>query len=151
VYTVYTQKNRQIGCVCTSLQLLLMVCVPAGVYAQCVQCTHSVYTHAKCLNFGASTAVYHTVVRQYRMSARCMATSDIRSSTSSSGFSIRIFLRTKFSTQICRIVDNLFDFSKVVLVHRFSTSWDSEFLFSRFRRQSYAIMATVPSIYTSPY
>ncbi len=46
VHSVHT-KNRQIGCVCTSLQLL--VCVPAGVYTQCAQCTHSVYTHAKCL------------------------------------------------------------------------------------------------------
>ena len=82
-------------------------------------------------NFGAGTAVYRTAVPHE--SVRCMAASDIRISTSSSGSSIWIFLRP----QIYRILENFFDFSKVP--DRFSTSWNSELLF---RRQPYTIMAT---------
>jgi hypothetical protein len=66
-----------------------------------------------------------------------MATTDIRISTSSSGFSTRIFLRT----QICQILKNFFDFSKVP--GRFSTSWNSEL---HSRRKPYAIMGTLYSL-----
>ena len=73
-------------------------CTPTRVRVYPLECTHKVHalytqcTHANNVyNFGAGT------VRQYHMSAQCMATSDIQSSTSSSGFSIRIFLWS----QIC--------------------------------------------------
>jgi hypothetical protein len=98
------------------------------------QCVHT------CQMFTTSGRVQLYTVRQYHMSVRCMATADIRISTSSSGFSTRIFLRT----QICRILKNFFDFSKVP--DSFSTSWNSEL---HSRRKSYTIIATVPSIYRS--
>ena len=98
------------------------------------QCTQSVHT---CQMFTTSGRVQLYTVRQYRMSVRCMAASDIRISTSSREFSTRIFL----PTQIYRILENFFDFSKVP--DRFSTSWNSEL---HSRRWSYAIMATWPSI-----
>ena len=94
------------------------------------QCTQSVHT---CQMFTTSGRVQLYTVRQYRMSVRCMAASDIRISTSSREFSIWIFLRA----QIYRILENFFDFSKVP--NRFSTSWNSEL---HSRRQPYTIMAT---------
>jgi hypothetical protein len=106
------------------------VCTRWSVHTVCTVYTQCVHT---CQMFTTSGRVQLYTVRQYRMSVRCMAASDIRISTStSSGFSTRIFLRT----QICRILKNFFDFSKVP--DRFSTSLHS-------RRKSYAIMATVPS------
>ena len=80
------------------------------------QCTQSVHT---CQMFTTSGRVQLYTVRQYRMSVRCMAATDIRISTSSREFSTRIFL----PTQIYRILENFFDFSKVP--DRFSTSWNS--------------------------
>ena len=99
----------------------------------CTQCVHSVYTvctHAKCLQLwgGYRTAVPHECTMH--------AASVIRSSTSSSGFSIRIFLWS----QICPICESFFDFSKVL--DRFSTSWNSE---SLRKLQPYTIMGTLPS------
>jgi hypothetical protein len=77
------------------------------------------------------------IVRWHRLSARCMATSCIRSSSTCGGFSIQMILRS----QICPIFENLTTISKVQ--DRFSTSWDSELLF---RLQPYTIMVTLPSI-----
>ena len=111
VYTVYTQKIVQ----CTQCT------------QQCTLCVHT------CQMFTTSGRVQLYTVRQYRMSVRCMAASDIRISTSSREFSTRIFL----PTQIYRILENFFDFSKVP--DRFSTSWNSEL---HSRRQPYTIMAT---------
>ena len=98
VYTVYTQKIVQ----CTQ---------------RTQQCTQSVHT---CQMFTTSGRVQLYTVRQYRMSVRCMAATDIRISTSSREFSTRIFL----PTQIYRILENFFDFSKVP--DRYGTSWNSE-------------------------
>jgi hypothetical protein len=104
-------------------------------FTQCTQCTQCVHT---CQMFTTSGRVQLYIIRQYRMSVRCMAATDIRISSSSSGFSTRIFLRT----QICRVLKNFFDFSKVP--DRFSTSWNCEL---HSRRQPYTIMATWPSKY----
>ena len=114
-------------------------CVYRNVYTQkivqCTQCTQqcTLCVHT-CQMFTTSGRVQLYTVRQYRMSVRCMAASDIRISTSSREFSIWIFL----PTQICRILENFFDFSKVP--DRFSTSWNCE-LHSINRRQPYTIMA----------
>jgi hypothetical protein len=115
------------------------VCTRWSVHTVCTVYTQCVHT---CQMFTTSGWVQLYTVRQYtyRVSVlvRCMAASDVRISTSSSGFSIWIFLRA----QICRILNNFFDFSKVP--DHFSTSWNSDLLF---RRQPYAIMATVPNTY----
>ena len=88
---------------------------PAGVCTvctMCTMCTHSVRM-PNVYNFGAGTAV---TVRQYRMSARCMATSDIYCLTSSSGFSIRIFHGVEFA-QFFLITRRRFRRHRIVSVH----------------------------------
>ena len=91
-----------------------------SVYSVHTVCTHTVYTRQQSYNLaflGAGT------VRRHCLSARRMATLCIRSSSTCSGFSIQMFLRS----QISPFFENLTTFLKVP--DRFSTSWNSELLF----------------------